>query len=58
MPDLVARRAVYLKGGKAYVPTTEQLSLVMYEFRQRLAKALEVRENTFVYSYIISFAYL
>ncbi|CAB4422260.1 unnamed protein product [Rhizophagus irregularis] len=48
VPDLVARRAVYLKEGKAYVPITQQLSLVMYEFRQRLAKALELASKSFI----------
>ncbi|RUP43267.1 DNA primase large subunit, partial [Jimgerdemannia flammicorona] len=42
VPDLIARRAVYLRRGKAYVPMSEQVSLVMEEFRNRLAKALEV----------------
>lgn len=62
VPDLVARRAVYLKEGKAYVPVTQQLSLVMYEFRQRLAKALEVRKilfcsNTDRFTYFNTFIY-
>ncbi|RIA92495.1 eukaryotic and archaeal DNA primase, large subunit-domain-containing protein [Glomus cerebriforme] len=48
VPDLVAKRAVYIKEGKAYVPTTEQISLVMYEFRQRLAKALELASKSFI----------
>ncbi|RUS16956.1 DNA primase large subunit [Endogone sp. FLAS-F59071] len=42
VPDLVSRRAVYLRRGKAYVPMSEQISLVIEEFRKHLAKALEV----------------
>ncbi|GBB83688.1 hypothetical protein RclHR1_10380011 [Rhizophagus clarus] len=48
VPDLVARRVVYLREGKAYVPVTQQLSLVMYEFRQRLTKALELASKSFI----------
>ncbi|CAG8526603.1 16474_t:CDS:10 [Funneliformis caledonium] len=50
VPDLVARRAVYLKKGKAYVPMTDLLSLVMYEFRQRLSKALDLASKSFITS--------
>jgi len=41
VPDLVSRRSVLLRRGKAYVPMTEQISLVMDEFKARLSKALE-----------------
>lgn len=41
VPDLVQQRRVYLEGGKAYVPTSEQLSLVLAEFQSRLERALE-----------------
>ena len=40
--DMVARRSVYLRGGTAYVPMSDQATLVMDEFKNRLAKALEV----------------
>ncbi|KAI9030926.1 eukaryotic and archaeal DNA primase, large subunit-domain-containing protein [Phycomyces nitens] len=42
VPDLLSRRSVYIHKGKAYVPMTEQISLVMDEFKLRLSKALEV----------------
>jgi DNA primase large subunit len=42
VPELVESRRVFLKGGKAYVPGREQLSMVVAEFTQRLDKALEV----------------
>ncbi|CAM0137401.1 unnamed protein product [Umbelopsis sp. WA50703] len=41
VPDLISRRSVLLRRGKAYVPMTEQISLVMDEFKARLSKALE-----------------
>lgn len=43
VPDLVSRRMVYLKGGLAYVPQKEQMSLVLQTFRERLERGLEVR---------------
>lgn len=42
VPELVERRGVFLKHGKAYVPMREQLSMVLAEFTARLDKALEV----------------
>ena len=42
VPELVESRRVFLKGGKAYVPGREQLSMVVAEFTSRLDKALEV----------------
>ncbi|KDE04332.1 hypothetical protein MVLG_05212 [Microbotryum lychnidis-dioicae p1A1 Lamole] len=39
--DLVARRAVYLQAGKAFVPHREELSLVLAEFSARLSRGLE-----------------
>jgi DNA primase large subunit len=42
VPELVESRKVFLKRGKAYVPSREQLSMVVAEFTQRLDKALEV----------------
>lgn len=42
VPDLVERRKVLLKGGLAYVPQTEQLSLVLQAFAARLEVGLEV----------------
>ncbi|KAF9363010.1 hypothetical protein BGX34_005082 [Mortierella sp. NVP85] len=40
--ELVGRRQVYVQGGKAYVPMRDQVDLVLDEFRQNLAHALEV----------------
>ncbi|KAF8441975.1 eukaryotic and archaeal DNA primase, large subunit-domain-containing protein [Terfezia claveryi] len=42
VPDLVEQRRVFLRAGKAYVPTSEQLSLVSAEFTSRLDAALEL----------------
>lgn len=42
VPELVERRAVVLKRGKAYVPLREQLSMVLAEFSTRLERAMEV----------------
>ncbi|KAI5816692.1 eukaryotic and archaeal DNA primase, large subunit-domain-containing protein [Pyronema omphalodes] len=40
--DLVQSRQVLLKGGKAYVPSSQYSSLVVAEFTSRLDKALEL----------------
>ncbi|RPA95167.1 DNA primase, large subunit [Choiromyces venosus 120613-1] len=40
--DLVDQRKVLLRGGKAYVPNSQQPSLVFAEFSARLEKALEL----------------
>jgi DNA primase large subunit len=45
VPELIERRAVYIKRGKAYVPGREQLSMIIAEFTARLEKALEVIFN-------------
>ncbi|CAG8657314.1 9260_t:CDS:10, partial [Paraglomus brasilianum] len=45
--DMVARRSVYLRGGTAYVPMSDQATLVMDEFKNRLAKALEITAKEF-----------
>ncbi|KAA8898908.1 eukaryotic and archaeal DNA primase, large subunit-domain-containing protein [Sphaerosporella brunnea] len=42
VPDLVEHRRVYLKGGKAYVASTQYSSLVVAEFTRRLDQALEL----------------
>lgn len=42
VPELVEGRRVLLKAGKAYVPSKEQLSMVLAEFTTRLEKALEL----------------
>ncbi|KAI0001403.1 DNA primase, large subunit [Xylariaceae sp. FL0662B] len=42
VPDLVEGRRVFLKAGKAYVPSREQPSMVVAEFTQRLDRALEL----------------
>lgn len=41
VPDLVERRAVFVHKGYAYVPFSEQVSLVVEEFEENLKKALE-----------------
>lgn len=46
VPELVEHRKVFLKAGKAYVPSKEQLSMVVAEFTTRLDKSLEVRNPT------------
>ncbi|RKP39709.1 eukaryotic and archaeal DNA primase, large subunit-domain-containing protein [Dimargaris cristalligena] len=40
--DLVQRRQVYLHGGKAYLPISDQAVLVVNEFKKRLEKSLTV----------------
>ncbi|CAG8748920.1 8688_t:CDS:10 [Cetraspora pellucida] len=47
VPDLVSRRAVYLKAGKAYVPLSEQVTLVVGEFRKKLSVALDLASRAF-----------
>lgn len=42
VPDLVETRRVFLKGGKAFVPSREQTSMVVAEFTKRLDRALEL----------------
>ncbi|KAI1375080.1 DNA primase, large subunit [Hypoxylon crocopeplum] len=42
VPDLVESRRVFLKAGKAYVPSKELPSMVIIEFTQRLDRALEL----------------
>lgn len=42
VPDLVNSRRVLLRMGKAYVPATEQASIVLQEFQERLEQALDV----------------
>ena len=42
MPDLVEKRKVFLKLGKAYLPVSEQQSLIVAEFSTNLELALEV----------------
>ncbi|KAK6072889.1 eukaryotic and archaeal DNA primase [Seiridium cupressi] len=42
VPDLVETRRVFLKAGKAYVPSREQTSMVVAEFTARLERALEL----------------
>ncbi|CAO1638125.1 unnamed protein product [Parajaminaea phylloscopi] len=41
VPDLVEKRRVFLRGGTAWVPMSEQASLVLAEFSNRLLKELE-----------------
>lgn len=42
VPGLVEDRRVFISGGKAYVPSREQASIVIAEFTRRLDQALEV----------------
>jgi DNA primase large subunit len=48
VPELVERRAVYMRKGKAYVPGREQLSMIIAEFTARLEKAMEVITDFFL----------
>lgn len=48
VPELVERRSVFVSKGKAYVPSREQLSMVIAEFTARLERAMEVREPGFL----------
>lgn len=45
VPELVERRSVFLRRGKAYVPGREQLAMIMAEFTARLERSLEVWLN-------------
>ncbi|KAI0444548.1 DNA primase, large subunit [Xylaria telfairii] len=42
VPDLVESRRVFVKAGKAYVPSKEQASMVVAEFTKRLDRALDL----------------
>ncbi|KAI0434610.1 DNA primase, large subunit [Xylaria sp. FL1042] len=42
VPDLVESRRVFMKAGKAYVPSKEQSSMVIAEFTKRLDRALDL----------------
>ncbi|CAG8971365.1 hypothetical protein HYALB_00006914 [Hymenoscyphus albidus] len=42
VPELVEGRRVFLRGGMAYVPSREQMSMVVAEFTGRLERALEL----------------
>ncbi|CAO0803387.1 unnamed protein product [Mucor circinelloides] len=41
VPLMVANRSVYVRRGKAYVPMSDQINLVMVEFKNHLMKALD-----------------
>lgn len=43
VPELIESRKVLIRAGKAYVPSREQLSLVLASFSAKLDKGLEVR---------------
>lgn len=47
VPELVERRSVFLRRGKAYVPGREQLAMIMAEFTARLERSLEVGLSRF-----------
>jgi DNA primase large subunit len=49
VPELIERRNVFLKKGKAYVPGREQLSMIMAEFTARLELSLEVGLDHILY---------
>lgn len=42
VPELIERRTVFIRKGKAYVPQREQLSMIVADFTSRLEKAMEV----------------
>ncbi|KAH8700631.1 DNA primase large subunit [Talaromyces proteolyticus] len=42
VPELVERRAIFMRKGKAYVPQREQLSMIIADFTARLEKAMEL----------------
>ncbi|KAI1114212.1 DNA primase, large subunit [Nemania sp. NC0429] len=42
VPDLVESRRVFMKAGKAYVPSKDQSSMVIAEFTKRLDRALDL----------------
>jgi DNA primase large subunit len=42
VPDLVEKRRVFIRGGKAFLPLSEQQSLIIAEFSSDLEAALEV----------------
>jgi DNA primase large subunit len=42
VPDLIERRQVFIRGGKAYVPSSLQASLIVAEFSNQLEKAMEL----------------
>jgi len=42
VPDLVEKRKIFLRAGKAYLPVSEQQSLIITEFSHNLECALEV----------------
>lgn len=43
VPELVESRKVFLRAGKAFVPSREQASMIVTEFTSRLEKQLVVR---------------
>jgi len=45
VPDLVEKRKVFLRGGKAFLPLSEQQSLIFAEFSANLEAALEVFQS-------------
>lgn len=42
MPDLVSKRRILLKDGWAFVPSKEQLSIVLRAYEANLEDALDV----------------
>jgi DNA primase large subunit len=50
VPDLVEKRKVFLRSGQAFLPVSEQQSLIIAEFSANLEHALEV----FILSYVIN----
>lgn len=41
VPQMVSQRGVYVKKGKAYVPMSDQVNIVMLEYKRHLEKSLE-----------------
>lgn len=53
VPELIERRSIYVKKGKAYVPLREQLSMILAEFTARLEKAMEVGFHLWLFILIL-----
>lgn len=58
VPDLVEKRKVFLKGGMAWVPSTEQSSIIFEEFQRNLEKALMVSPKDVIPQFRSSSSYL
>ena len=45
MPQLVEKRRVFLSKGMAYLPASQQSSVIFQDFQTRLEKALDMTEK-------------